>query len=306
MPTGRFAPSPSGDLHLGNLRTALIAWLAARSTASAFAIRMEDLEQSRVRPEYYTSQLDDLAALGLDWDGPVIRQTDRIDQYEAAITQLVERDLTYPCFCSRRDIREATQAPHGQAIHYPGTCRDLDSRQRAERAGAGRTPALRLRANDTTASFVDLVVGEVSGLVDDFVLLRNDGLPAYNLAVVVDDVAQDIELVVRGDDLAQPTLGHIYLAGLLGLAVPSYAHVPLVLAPSGERLAKRDGAVTLADRLARGESADDVVSFLASTVGLCEAGERVQASDLVERFRIGRLPQEPYTLLAAVIAPLTG
>lgn len=267
---------------------------------------MEDLEQSRVRPEYYTSQLEDLAALGLDWDGPIVRQTERLEHYEKALTELVDQGLTYPCYCSRRDIREATQAPHGQAIPYPGTCRSLSAAEKAKQIANGRQPAIRLRAGGATTRFSDLLHGELEGSVDDFVLRRNDGLPAYNLAVVVDDVAQGIELVVRGDDLIEPTFGHIYLAGLLGFAVPAYLHVPLVLAPSGERLAKRDGAVTLADRLELGETPAQVVSFLGSTLGLCDAAETITAHDLVERFEIDRLPREPLTLLAAVIAPLAG
>ncbi len=267
---------------------------------------MEDLEQSRVRPGYYTSQLDDLAALGLDWDEPVIRQTERIALYDAALAELSDLGLTYPCYCSRRDIREATQAPHGQAIPYPGTCRSLSATEEVEQIAKGRPPAIRLRANGAIVGFTDLLHGEVSGTVDDLVLRRNDGLPAYNLAVVVDDVAQGIELVVRGDDLVEPTFGHIFLAGLLGLPVPAYLHVPLVLAPSGERLAKRDGAVTLADRIALGKTPAEVVSFLASTLGLCDAAETITAPQLVERFEIDLLPREPLTLLAADIAPLAG
>ena len=267
---------------------------------------MEDLEQSRVREMYYTSQLDDLAALGLDWDEPVVRQTDRLDLYRDALADLVGAGVTYPCYCSHRDIREATQAPHGSAIPYPGTCRTLTHAERLEQIDSGRPPAIRLRTNGASVTFDDLVLGEVSGPVDDVVLLRNDGLPAYNLAVVVDDVDQKIEVVVRGDDLAGPTLGHIYLAGQLSLPVPSYGHVPLVLAPSGERLAKRDGAVTLADRLALGESPNEVVSFLAATLGLCPRGEQVRASDLVAGFELAAITKEPVTLVAGDIAPATG
>ncbi|MCL4165715.1 UNVERIFIED_CONTAM: hypothetical protein GTU68_059456, partial [Idotea baltica] len=235
VPTGRFAPSPSGDLHLGNLRTALIAWLAARSQASEFIIRIEDLEASRVRPEYYDRQLNDLRSIGLDWDGPVLRQSDRLASYDSALLKLTTADLAYPCYCSRRDIREATQAPHFGHTRYPGTCRDLSSAQRAEREQSGRSPALRLRSGDAAAGFCDHVMGPIEGIVEDVVLRRNDGVPAYNFVVVVDDHAQGVELVVRGDDLAPATLSHVHIADLLGQPRPDYAHVPLVLGPPGRR-----------------------------------------------------------------------
>src|SRR3954466_5128148 len=224
--TGRFAPSPTGDLHVGNLRTALLAWLFARSAGGRFLMRMEDLDTGRVRPGIEERQLADLAALGIDWDGPVVRQSERLPLYEAAL----ERLDTYPCFCTRAEIREAASAPHGVVGAYPGTCRSLSAAERAALEASGRPPALRVRAD---------------GTVDDFVVRRGDGAFAYNLAVVVDDAAMGVDEVVRGDDLADSTPRQVWLGRALGLDEPVYVHVPLVLGPDGARLAKRHGAVTL-------------------------------------------------------------
>jgi glutamyl-tRNA synthetase len=248
--TGRFAPSPTGDLHLGNLRTALLAWLWARTGGGRFLVRMEDLDRGRVREQFYDRQLRDLAAIGLDWDGPVVRQSERTELYEDAIARLD----TYPCWCTRAEIREAASAPHGELPEgaYPGTCRDLSSAEQAERAAGGRPAALRLR--------VEGVPG-----VDDFVLRRGDGAFAYNLAVVVDDADQGVNHVVRGHDLEDSTPRQLLLMRLLGLPEPEYHHVPLILGPDGKRLAKRHGAVTLEERP---EAPDDVRTMLARTLGL--------------------------------------
>lgn len=250
MADGRFAPSPTGPLHLGNLRTALLAWLFARAADSRFLVRMEDLDEATARPEHERSQLADLAALGLDWDGPVVRQSERGHLYEEAIARLTEAGLT------------------------------------------GRPPALRLRAGGARVTVVDRRHGEFDGVVDDLVLRRNDGTPAYNLAVVVDDAEQGVEQVVRADDLLASTPRHVHLARLLGLTPPGYAHVPLVLAPDGSRLAKRHGAVTIADR----GSPSDVLSMLAASVGLASAGERVSAATVLERFDPDKVPSEPWVL----------
>ena len=301
MPTGRFAPSPTGPLHLGNLRTALIAWLFARSSEGRFILRFEDLDAAVARPEHFASQERDLRALGLDWDGPPLKQSERRPEHDAAVRELEGRGLTYGCYCSRREVREAAQAPHGELPEgsYRGTCRTLTRREIAEREAAGRRPALRLRAGEVTSGFVDVLHGPQTGPVDDFVLRRGDGVPSYNVAVVVDDAAQGIEEVVRGDDLLPTTPRQVLLAQILGLDVPRYAHVPLVLAPDGNRLAKRDGAVTLDDRLGLGEDATGVVTMLAVSLGLATADERVTASDLVERFRPQALPLAPWVLTEA-------
>ena len=299
MADGRFAPSPTGDLHLGNLRTALLAWLFARAAGSRFLIRMEDLDTATVRAEMYDRQLDDLAALGLDWDGEVVRQSDRLDRYRDAIAQLDAAGRTYACYCTRREILEAASAPNGPAPDgaYPGTCRHLTAAQRAEREAAGRPPALRLRGDGDPVSFVDRQLGPYTGTVDDVVIRRNDGTPAYNLAVVVDDVEQGIGEVVRGDDLLSSTPRQLYVARALGWSPPAYAHVPLVLAPDGARLAKRHGSVTLSDRTERGQEPAAVAGELLASLGLVETGRPVTAADLhrlVGRFEPATLPTAPW------------
>jgi glutamyl-tRNA synthetase len=289
---GRFAPSPTGPLHVGNLRTALLAWLFARSAGAQFLVRVEDLDRSRVRPGIEEAQLSDLRALGLDWDGPVVRQSERMVLYEEAIERLDAGGLLYPCYCTRAEIRAAASAPHGisTADRYPGTCRELTAAQRAEREAAGRTPALRVRSEGVRITFDDRLLGSFEETVDDFVVRRNDGTPAYQLAVVVDDARQKIGEVVRGADLADSTPRQILLARLLGLQEPTYAHVPLVLGPDGRRLAKRHGAVTLSDR---SEGPDEVRAWMARTLGLAEVGETPSPGDLIARFEPERLPREP-------------
>ena len=287
MTVGRFAPSPSGSLHLGSLRTALLAWCAARHERGRFLVRMEDL----------TTGAAPVRERELDHDGPVVRQSERTHLYDAAVERLTREGLTYPCYCSRREIREAAAAPHGPPSGvYPGTCRDLDAAERREREEAGRPPALRLRADGAVVGFVDRVHGEHVGTVDDFVLRRADGVAAYNLAVVVDDAEQGVDQVVRGDDLVPTTPRQVLLQRLLGLPNPEYLHVPLVLGPDGERLAKRHGAVGLGDRLAAGDSVEDVLGLLAGSLGLAAPGERVTAAEVLARFDPERIPTRPWVL----------
>ncbi|MGH9134862.1 MAG: tRNA glutamyl-Q(34) synthetase GluQRS [Ilumatobacteraceae bacterium] len=300
--TGRFAPSPTGELHLGNLRTALVAWLAARSQGAGFVVRMEDLDRVTASIEHERQQLADLAAIGLDWDGEVVRQSERFERYREAIATLERSGLVYPCYCTRREIRReieaAASAPHGRlpADGYPGTCRDLTASERGEREASGRPPALRLRTEHEEIEFVDRVAGVQRGAVDDVVLQRGDGVPAYNLAVVVDDAAQGIDQVVRGDDLLASTPRQVLLQRLLGLPTPEYLHVPLVLGPDGERLAKRHGAVSLSQLGARGITPADVVTALARSLDLAPPAERVGPRDLVERFDPLALRHGPATL----------
>lgn len=310
MASGRFAPSPSGELHVGNLRTALLAWLFARSTDSRFLIRIEDLDRDRSRPEHVQAQLDDLHAIGLDWEGPLVRQSDRTELYRLALHELDEAGLVYPCWCTRAEVRAAAQAPHGPLPEgaYPGTCRGLTDAERKRRhreagrppslrlrshAAADRAPSLKLDAHSALVGFDDRLHGHVERVVDDFVLWRWDDTPAYNLAVVIDDADQHIGEVVRGDDLLDSTPRQVLLCHLLNMPQPAHAHVPLVLGPDGRRLAKRHGAVTLGERVALGETVADVVDWLASSVGLCEPGERPTPAQLVDRFDPAALPHEP-------------
>lgn len=292
---GRFAPSPTGALHVGNLRTALLAWLFARSAHDSFYVRMEDLDVHRVRPGVEEVQLADLAALGLDWDGPVRRQSARTARYAEALARLAADGRVYECWCSRAEIAAAASAPHGALPEgaYPGTCARLGAAERAERAAGGRPPALRLRAGAEEITVSDRLHGPITSGVDDVVLRRNDGAFGYQLAVVVDDAAQGIDEVVRGADLLDSAPRQALLARLLGLPGVSWAHVPVVLGPDGRRLAKRHGAVTLAERRARGESAAEVRSALAASAGLCAPGEHPSPAELVARFDPARIPRAP-------------
>jgi glutamyl-tRNA synthetase len=287
MSDGRFAPSPSGELHLGNLRTALLAWLFARSAGSRFIVRIEDLDPDRSRPEHEASQLADLAAFGLDWDEPPVRQSERFHLYRDAVAQLEAAEMTYPCWCTRGEIQAAASAPHGDGPEgaYPGTCRRLTSAQRTQLERERGAPCVRVAAGAARERFVDEVLGPRDGVVDDMVIVRKDGVPAYNLAVVVDDALQAIGEVVRGDDLASGTPRQLLLQRLLGHAHPRYAHVPLLYGADQRRLSKRDGAVTLTQRAAElGQDPVRVRSLLAHSCGLCEREELPSLAELVERF----------------------
>jgi glutamyl-tRNA synthetase len=306
VPTGRFAPSPTGPLHVGNLRTAVLAWLFARSAGSRFVVRVEDLDRVASRPALVGSQLADLRALGIDWDGEVVRQSDRFALYAGALARLDRTGDLYPCYCTRREVAAAASAPHGPGPEgaYPGTCRDLASAQRAGLAAAGRRPSLRVRAGGVggaggpIVSVVDRLRGRSTAVVDDFVVRRNDGVAAYQLAVVVDDADQGIGEVVRGDDLLDTTPRQVWLAQRLGLPVSAYAHVPLVVGPDGRRLAKRHGAVTLGDLAAAGVRVPAVLGAMAASLGLAEPGEPVASvRELLGRFdpdAPDALPREPW------------
>jgi glutamyl-tRNA synthetase len=260
---------------------------------------MEDLDRVTSSRAHEVDQLAALHSIGLDWDGDVVRQSERFSLYRAAIERLIERGVVYDCYCTRREIREAAQAPHGtMPDSYPGTCRHLSDRQRMAMVGSGRRPALRLRSDGPLITFSDRLAGRQAGRVDDIVLQRNDGVPAYNLAVVVDDAEQDVTEVVRGDDLLPVTPSQIELCRLLDLPAPSYAHVPLVVGPDGSRLAKRHGAVTLADLAARGCSPGEVCARLARSLGVDIAAKSLMAADLLDWLDVDKVPSTPWFLPA--------
>jgi glutamyl-tRNA synthetase len=287
---GRFAPSPTGELHLGNLRTALLAWLFARASDARFVVRMEDLDRHNSSRQHAAGQLADLAALGLDWDGPVLFQSERFELYHEAIAELAAKGLVYECWCTRREIRDATAAPNGpQSDAYPRTCRECSTAETTRLRRQGRRPALRLRAAEPSFSVVDALHGMCDGAVDDIVLRRNDEVPAYNLAVVVDDAAQGIGQVVRGDDLLSCAPSQAYLQHELGLATTT-----LALAPEGTRLAKRHGSVTMAELAAKGIDASRVRSLIAASAGLWARDEPVSMHELVASFDVERIVRTPW------------
>ncbi|HEX9399868.1 MAG TPA: tRNA glutamyl-Q(34) synthetase GluQRS [Anaeromyxobacter sp.] len=311
-PRGRFAPSPTGPLHLGNARTALISWLAARAAGGAYVMRVEDLDGPRVRPGLEGRILDELRWLGIDWDeGPDVggpsapyRQSERAPAYAAALARLRALDLVYPCFCSRAEIAAVAQAPHGpsdEGPRYPGTCARLDAAEAARRTAA-RRPAWRFHAAPGKVRFHDGLHGaqevDVAAQVGDFVVARADGVPAYQLAVVVDDAAMAVTDVVRGDDLLPSTGRQLLLYAALGLPPPRFAHVPLVVGDDGERLAKRHGALSLGELRERGADPLAVVGLLAELSGLASAGARLAAADLVAGFSLDLLPRGPAVLAA--------
>ncbi|WP_216395262.1 tRNA glutamyl-Q(34) synthetase GluQRS [Arcanobacterium phocae] len=272
---GRFAPSPTGDFHIGNLRTALLAWACARSTGRGFHMRVEDLDE-RSRPEYCLRQLEDLAALGIDWDGPELYQSQRIDRYEEIFTSLLKSGRLYECYCTRKELASVASAPHRPPGSYPGTCRDLtESEREAGREklrGTNREPALRLRTDALSGELVDQQLGYYCGAIDDLVIRRGDGVFSYNFVSVVDDAEYNVTQIVRGDDLLPSTPRQMHLQDLLGYPNPVYAHMPLILNQAGARLAKRDGAVTLRQLAELGWSSADIVELLASSLYMGEAG----------------------------------
>lgn len=301
MADGRFAPSPTGPLHVGNLRTALLAWLYARIDDGRFLIRVEDLDPVASREEFVAEHLADLAALGIDHDGEILHQSSpRLrDRHEAAIAALERDGMTYPCWCSRREVREATSAAHGPLPEgaYPGTCRDLTDAERERRAAdrPDRTPSMRVRAGGAEVTIHDRLHGSHTGVVDDFVIRRGDGVPAYNLAVVVDDAADGVTEVVRGDDLFEGTPRQAWLCDVLGLEIPGYVHVPLVVGADGERLAKRHGSVTRSELAAEAIDAGRLLALLGSSLGLNEPTETVDAATLLDRFDPAAVSTDAWT-----------
>jgi len=300
---GRFAPSPSGEMHLGNAWTALLAWLEVRSQSGTMVLRMEDLDPERSRAEYANGIMRDLVWLGLDWDeGPDVGgpyspyvQNERRQLYQVMLDKLIYADLVYPCYCSRAEILSAASAPHtGEGESgYPGTCRNLgDKRNRYD----GRKPALRIMVPDKTLSFNDGVRGQVgqnlAKTTGDFIVRRSDGVHAYQLAVVVDDAMMKISHVLRGNDLLLSTPRQLFLYQVLGFTPPQFTHVPLLYSPDGHRLAKRQQQLTLAALRQEKVAAEKIVGYLAWKAGLVDSWQPVRPKDLVSCFSLSRLSGE--------------
>ena len=297
MITGRLAPTPSGGLHLGNARTFLIAWLSARAAGGRVVLRIDDLDRTRVKPGYVEQAITDLHWLGLDWDGVPVFQSQRGPAYAAALHHLQATALVYPCVCSRRGIELALHAPHAgeEGSIYPGTCR----RQPPPHA-SHRPPAWRFAVTEAPVEFDDALHGhcrfDVATQCGDFVVVRNDGLAAYQLATVVDDHFQGVTEVVRGDDLLSSTPRQLLLYQALHLPPPRYLHVPLVLDAGGERMAKRRDSTRLAALREAGIPAAQVVGMLAASCGWAAPGEALLPAAVLPRFDLATLPRQPVQL----------
>ena len=313
----RLAPSPTGGLHVGNVRTLMLAWLSARAAGGAVILRIEDLDQARCRPEFTEQMLADLRWLGLDWDegpdtgGPhaPYAQSERLDRYRDALAQLARMGLAYPCVCSRAEVAAAASAPHGSTgPFYPGTCRDRFADANDARQQTGRDPAWRFdsrrcpRVPWRDAFRPDAVMPDA---VDDFVLWRADETPAYQLAVVVDDLAMGVTEVVRGNDLADSTPRQLALIQALGGQAPAYRHVPLVLDDTGRRLAKRTGATQVAELRRLGVRPEQLTGLLAHSAGLAHAADPVPLRALAGSFAWSRVHPYPVHVTEAELRTLT-
>lgn len=294
---GRLAPSPTGALHLGNARTFLLAWLQVRSRGGTLLLRIEDIDGPRIKSGAMAATIEDLRWLGLDWDGEIVVQSQRLALYRAATEQLLARGLAYPCVCTRSEIEDAASAPHEAASDgpmYPGTCRGRFADLAAARQATGREPALRMRVDVEAVPFVDGFAGPQPGhITGDFVVQKRDGGPAYQLAVVVDDAAQGVTEVLRADDLLPSTPRQLLLYRALNLPPPRFVHVPLVVGADGKRLAKRHGDTSLRWFRQQGVRAERVLGYVASLCGLVPAGASCQPPDLLADYRLDRVPPGP-------------
>lgn len=290
---GRFAPTPSGRMHLGNVLSCLVAWMAVRASGGRMMLRIEDLDPRAQSRENARLLMDDLTWLGLDWDEGPRYQSERTERYEEALQSLAERGLTYPCFCTRAELHAAS-APHASdgTYVYPGTCRRLSAQEVAERR-LRRDPATRLRVPEEadprgTTAFEDLVYGPQLEVLardcGDFLVRRSDGVFAYQLAVVVDDATMGVTQVVRGRDLLGSVARQTYLHQLLGQEAPEHAHVPLLVAPDGRRLSKREHDLDLGAIRESGYRPERIVGRLGAVLGLVEPGTELRACELVPLF----------------------
>ncbi len=300
---GRFAPSPTGFMHLGNAWTALLAWLQVRSSNGIMVLRIEDLDQERSRVEYIRQLIFDLKWLGLDWDeGPdngggygSYLQSDRQVLYRDIFAALMNSDAIYPCFCSRHDLHQAASAPHGaESSLYRGTCARLTAQVRREKIQAGERHCWRFKMPSAAISFHDLVYGfqsYPSDQLDDFIIFRSDGVAAYQLAVVVDDAAMKITHILRGADLLSSAARQIALYEALHLPVPEFAHVPLLLGEDGHRLSKRHRDITIVSLRDKGIKAEEIIGWLAFQSKLIDRPFQVRPIELVSGFTMNKLPK---------------
>lgn len=317
VPVTRLAPSPTGALHLGNARTFLANWLLARQNGWRVRLRVEDLDGPRVKRGADAALIDDLHWLGVDWDQGPLYQSTRADAYAAAVERLLARGDAYPCVCTRKEVATAASAPHADdgATIYPGTCRGRFASLAAARAHVGadpsREPAVRFRVPDAPIFFDDAFAGprrwdDPGRQLGDFVIRKNDGLAAYQLAVVVDDAAAGVTEVIRGDDLIDSTPRQILLYRALGFSdrVPRFTHLPLIVGPDGRRLAKRHGDTRLTNYRSGDVPPTKVLRLLARWCGIADAGFATSARDLVGRLDLANLPRSPIVFTAADAAAL--
>jgi len=297
----RLAPSPTGALHLGNARSFLVNWLLARQNGWKILLRIEDLDGPRIKAGAAEQAIEDLRWLGLDWDEGPLNQSSRLPFYTEAIQGLLEQGCAYPCTCSRREIEQAASAPHSEecAAIYPGTCRDRFATIEEARRKSGREPAIRFAVPDETLTIHDQLRGDVAfnlaRQLGDFVIAKNDGTPAYQLAVVVDDAQMNVTQVVRGDDLLDSTPRQALLYRALGWShrLPAYTHLPLVIGPDGRRLAKRHGDTRLSAYRQRGVPAVKLLQMLAGWCGIRPHPTLCRPADLIGRFDLDSLPRHP-------------
>ena len=305
---GRYAPSPTGSLHLGNARTALVAYLQARCADASFVMRVEDLDRARSKNEMVAVNLNELRWLGLDWDeGPDVGgiyapyiQSERFDLYDKALSDLKEKGRIYECYLSRKDLREISSAPHGQMPRYGKAERSLNEKLKAKKMSEGKLPALRFRVDEDSVLFHDEFLGRQSVTVGDFVVKRADNEWAYQLAVVTDDSAMKIEEVVRGSDLLESTAAQLLLYKALEENPPKFLHVPLLFDSTGERMAKRRGSLTLTE-LMKTSSPERVLGLLAYSLGLCDNPVTMSMRDILRAYTLEKLPKKPFTLTEELV-----
>lgn len=314
---GRFAPTPSGELHVGNAWAALLSWLQIRCLGGTFVLRMEDIDTQRSRPRLASQIIDDLYWLGLDWDeGPDVggpfgpyTQSERMEYYEAALKRLDRQGLLYPCFCSRADLLAAASAPHGLSSEgpaYPGTCRTLSDEEAAIHARI-KQPSLRFKVDSKHIAFHDGIAGPQewdATAGGDFIVRRADGMFSYQLAVVVDDDLMQITDVLRGADLLDSVPRQLMLYEALDLHAPTFAHVPLFIGPDGKRLAKRHGGTSLAWLREQGTDARQVVGWLMWVAGLQPKPEPLSPRECIPLFQMDKLPSQAITITDEMLQSL--